>query len=284
MLKQRLITALIALPLLLLLLSYGPHWAIILIFTIIVGFSTYEAAAMLLPRLDEIFGNLTVGEADSPAKTTNTGIYLCTVLGVVLYVFSAFSEGTATRASMVLGMLAAILIGAFSSKNIELAMSRVFGYLLCICYASLPWLIVWELQLIGSGSRYVILLLAIVWCGDTGAYFGGRFFGNTKLAPHMSPKKTREGAVAGLLGSVLGGFLINAFWGFSLASHEVVLYCSVAGGTAGQLGDLVESTLKRFSGVKDSGGIFPGHGGILDRVDGLVFAAPVVWAILYAAI
>jgi len=148
----------------------------------------------------------------------------------------------------------------------------------------LPWLIIWELQLIGSGSRYVILLLAIVWGGDTGAYFGGRFFGRVKLAPHMSPKKTREGAVAGLFGSVLGGFLINAFWGFSLASHEVVLYCSLAGGVAGQLGDLVESTLKRFSGVKDSGGIFPGHGGILDRVDGLVFAAPVVWAILYAAI
>jgi phosphatidate cytidylyltransferase len=133
--------------------------------------------------------------------------------------------------------------------------------------------------------------MAITWMGDTGGYFGGRLFGGKlfggrKLAPTISPKKTREGAVFGLLMSILGGFTLNAVYrdiaGVGpIASPGVLLVAGLFGGIFEQLGDLLESLFKRFAGVKDSGSIIPGHGGLLDRVDGILFAAPVIWAVIY---
>jgi phosphatidate cytidylyltransferase len=99
-----------------------------------------------------------------------------------------------------------------------------------------------------------------------------------------SPKKTWEGAVGGILGGILGGWVINGvyslFWG-ELGSWTFIAVISVITGIAGILGDLTESALKRFGGVKDSGSIFPGHGGLLDRTDSIIFAAPVLWFLLY---
>jgi phosphatidate cytidylyltransferase len=149
----------------------------------------------------------------------------------------------------------------------------------------MPWLVIWQLYEMGEHARYLFLVMAVTWLGDTGGYFGGRFgggkiFGNRKLYPLLSPKKTWEGAISGLLLSVIGAVLANLFFLNSLGSMTLMVQIGVAGGIAGQLGDLVESGLKRFSGVKDSGTVFPGHGGFLDRVDGILFAAPMIWAIL----
>ena len=136
----------------------------------------------------------------------------------------------------------------------------------------------------GPHARYILLLLVVVWAGDTGGYFGGRSFGGKfftrKLAPHISPKKTWEGAIAGLSASVVGAVAISLAFG-GLGPLPVIVLCGAAGGFFGQLGDLVESSMKRFAGVKDSGTILPGHGGFLDRVDGVLFAAPAVWTVLY---
>ena len=98
----------------------------------------------------------------------------------------------------------------------------------------------------------------------------------------MSPKKTWEGAIAGLLASLVGGSLANVFYGLTLGDPWTIAAASLFGGAFGQMGDLIESTFKRFAKVKDSGVIFPGHGGFLDRVDGVLFAAPVIWFILYS--
>ena len=174
-----------------------------------------------------------------------------------------------------------LLIATFFSPSNDAAIGRMAGYLICIVVGVFPWLIIWDLSQMGEGCRYVILLLAIVWGGDTGAYFGGRFFGRRKLAPRMSPNKTWEGAIAGSIASQLGGFAVNWWYDSSLGPLFMICLCALFGSVFGQMGDLAESTLKRFSGFKDSGGIFPGHGGILDRADGLLFAAPVVWLILY---
>jgi len=167
------------------------------------------------------------------------------------------------------------------ARNNEVAFGRIVGLLLSVVYGTLPWLAIWEIYLLGLKSGYIILLMCIVWGGDTGAYFGGRQFGRVKLAPRMSPKKTVEGALCGILGSVVLGCLANLIWGLSLGTWSTILLTSLVGGVFGQAGDLVESTFKRFAQVKDSGNIFPGHGGFLDRVDGLLFAAPVIWFILY---
>jgi len=125
-------------------------------------------------------------------------------------------------------------------------------------------------------GAWVLMTMVLSWGSDTAAYFVGRKFGKTKLAPRISPKKTIEGAAGGLTASVLGAVIMSFF----LPGIGVVdgIALGVLGGAAGQAGDLLMSVLKRSSGVKDSGGILPGHGGILDRVDALVVTAPATWA------
>lgn len=125
-------------------------------------------------------------------------------------------------------------------------------------------------------GAWVLLTMVLAWGSDTSAYFVGRKFGKTKLAPRISPKKTLEGSAAGLTAAVVGAVIMSFF----LQGLEPIdaIALGILGGAAGQAGDLLISVLKRSSGVKDSGGILPGHGGILDRVDALAFTAPATWA------
>jgi phosphatidate cytidylyltransferase len=125
-----------------------------------------------------------------------------------------------------------------------------------------------------EGPRVLLFALVITWIGDTVAYFVGRALGKHPLAPHLSPKKTWEGSVASFAGSLLVGVLF-ARWLSAPVPH--LLAMAAAGNLAGQAGDLLESAYKRSAGVKDSGGLLPGHGGLLDRIDALILAIPVVW-------
>lgn len=132
-------------------------------------------------------------------------------------------------------------------------------------------------RLHGAGTQGPALLLfamVIVWVSDTAAYFVGRSIGKHALAPHLSPKKTWEGTVAGFLGSLAVGFAF-AYWLNVPLAH--LLGMAAVGNVAGQVGDLLESAYKRSAGVKDSGSLLPGHGGVLDRIDALILAIPVVW-------
>jgi phosphatidate cytidylyltransferase len=132
----------------------------------------------------------------------------------------------------------------------------------------------------GTGGGWVLLTLMTAWFGDTGAYFAGRFLGKTKLYPAISPGKTRAGALGGLGGSFLASVLAN-LWFFPELGWVHGAIVTIAGGALGQCGDLVESMLKRAFGVKDSGKILPGHGGILDRVDAVLFIAPFIYAYVF---
>lgn len=131
-----------------------------------------------------------------------------------------------------------------------------------------------------DGLGLVFLLLAVTWLGDTGAYFAGRFAGRTPLFPRVSPKKTVEGVVGGAALSLVGALVVQAIAGTRLSWVEVVVLAVVLD-LAGVVGDLAESMLKRAWGVKDSGWIMPGHGGILDRVDSLLFSGPLLWTWLF---
>jgi phosphatidate cytidylyltransferase len=124
-------------------------------------------------------------------------------------------------------------------------------------------------------GAWVLLTMVLAWGSDTTAYFVGRKYGTTKLAPRISPKKTLEGSAGGLAASVVGAVIMSFFLPGLPALDAVAL--GLIAGAAGQAGDLMVSVLKRSSGVKDSGGILPGHGGILDRVDALAFTAPATW-------
>jgi phosphatidate cytidylyltransferase len=126
------------------------------------------------------------------------------------------------------------------------------------------------------GARWVLLTLCIAWFADTGAYFTGRAFGKAKLYPAVSPGKTRAGLYGALVSAAFAGVLASTTYLPSLPLVSGIVLGLVAG-LLGQLGDLVESLLKRSVGVKDSGKLIPGHGGILDRVDALLFVSPVVY-------
>ncbi|HKQ98061.1 MAG TPA: phosphatidate cytidylyltransferase [Candidatus Polarisedimenticolia bacterium] len=127
-----------------------------------------------------------------------------------------------------------------------------------------------------NGSDLVFLLFFIVWAGDTAAYVVGRFLGRRPLAPKVSPKKTVEGAIGGIAGSLLAAVVARAWFMHRLRPADVLILGLVLG-LVGMVGDLVESMLKRGAGVKDSARLVPGHGGLLDRVDSLLYAAPVLY-------
>ena len=127
-----------------------------------------------------------------------------------------------------------------------------------------------------DGMTWVFLLLAIIFAGDISAYYVGSNLGRHKLNPAISPGKTIEGAVGGLAGNLLVGSIGKFFFLPVLSWGPAVLFF-IAVGLAGQVGDLFESEFKRSSKIKDSGGILPGHGGFLDRIDALLFASPVAY-------
>jgi phosphatidate cytidylyltransferase len=126
----------------------------------------------------------------------------------------------------------------------------------------------------GVGRELLLFTLALVWAGDTAAYFVGRAIGHRKMSPQLSPGKTWEGALANLLGAWVVGGVFGTFLGIG-SKHLLIM--AVLASVAGQIGDAFESGFKRSAGVKDSGTLLPGHGGMLDRIDALILAAPAVW-------
>ncbi len=140
-------------------------------------------------------------------------------------------------------------------------------------------------RLHGTGDQGPLLLLfamVIIWVGDTAAYFVGRSIGKYKLAPHLSPNKTWEGTAASIVGSLIVAVVFARFMTVPLPH---MLGMAAVGNVAGQVGDLLESAYKRSAGIKDSGSLLPGHGGVLDRIDALILAIPDVWyywALIYS--
>jgi phosphatidate cytidylyltransferase len=138
------------------------------------------------------------------------------------------------------------------------------------------WAALAELHALGTnGPKLVLMLLVMVWLADSGAYFAGRQWGRTKLAPVISPGKTWEGVYGGLLASLLFAAIAGGLYSQSIKWTLTFMAVSLVTVLFSVAGDLLESLMKRQSGIKDSGSIIPGHGGIFDRIDSLVAAAPV---------
>lgn len=145
-----------------------------------------------------------------------------------------------------------------------------------LVFIVLPFSAVIRLQGVDAvGPRLLLFTVVLVWVGDTAAYFVGRGIGRWKMAPHISPNKTWEGAAANFLGALLVAAVFG-YWAMGIPPAHMLAMAAV-GSMAGQIGDLFESSWKRSAGVKDSGTILPGHGGMLDRIDALILAAPAVW-------
>ena len=241
------------------------------------------------------------------AKPMPLPTYLLTALFfVALGVLSDSPLLSTGKFLIILGFTAAIAPFVFLTRTMRgedlrsgypAAAASVFAF----TYIALPMGMLVQLRQLSEGAFYVLYLLLVVWAGDIFAYFVGKSMGRHLMAPRISPKKTWEGAAASLVASVAVGWLLfhyalplssallragliarrDGIFGLEQPAMGPIILLTVVLNIAAQLGDLVESLIKRGAGVKDSGAILPGHGGMLDRIDALLFAAPVLW--YYAA-
>jgi phosphatidate cytidylyltransferase len=257
---KRWLTGVIAVPVLIYLVGFGPRW-------LLYGFLAAAAIGGLLEFL-----RMTAPGMPAVLRTLN-------VLPPALLFWTA-ARGTFFLMPAVFSLSAALpllyhVLSASGDRShaVEHAARSLFGFV----YVCLPLAMVVFIDRYPAGNVWIFYVLAVVFASDTGAFYFGRFFGKRKLHPAVSPGKTWEGAVGGLLCSLIP---VYAFQAFVHADKVAVLVLALVLSIVGQVGDLAESLLKRACGVKDSGGILPGHGGILDRIDGLIFAIPVLYGYL----
>jgi phosphatidate cytidylyltransferase len=273
---KRVLTALILIPLVLLLVFLGPRWLV-----------TLAVAAVAMLAAWEYLG---LAEKDLAEKTRARPPRMA-VLAAILALFAgnfAWPDQTAA----IIGLLSlALLVYCCFFRPVEQVMASASASVFCLLYIgfTLIALAVLRGDQDSNGPSLVTFLLCVVWAGDIAALYVGRAWGRRKLAPALSPNKTWEGALGSVAGSLLvtGGLLGLAhlltarFDSARLSYSEEVWYywlgLAVAVNVAAQVGDLAESALKRSAGVKDSGALLPGHGGVLDRIDALLLAAPVLW-------
>ncbi len=200
---------------------------------------------------------------------------------IVLTVLTFALTSTALNAGVLVFALSVVLLCIFSLLALHKKgdLQRIADFqakaVLGLVYLGLMPAFVFRLLDLMQGLSWFVFLLAVVFAGDTMAYVFGVLIGKHKVMPSVSPKKTWQGSVGGIVGSVIAGFIC---WNYFLSNYQVsfILGLSAVSGFVGQFGDFFESLLKRIADVKDSGKIMPGHGGVLDRIDGVLFAGPVV--------
>lgn len=263
-LAARLLTAAVAAPILLSLIFLGPSW----------GWALFVSVACLIGSL-ELYGMTHPGDRVSQV--------VCTLLtlGVMAVLWFFGADARALLAMIFLLPVVAILLALFRLGEINTAALRMMAVIFGPIWlgGGLGAGILLHRDGGKDGPGFVLLALMLSWLSDTGAYFAGRFLGKHKLYEAVSPKKTVEGAFGGLAGAAAGALLAHFFYLKTLPVTHALGLAIVAGGI-GQAGDLGESLLKRSFGVKDSGGIIPGHGGLLDRVDALLFTAAISYLYL----
>jgi len=195
----------------------------------------------------------------------------------IVLLIAAYVAGPASILCLIaLNLIWAGVLSVFIYKNNPAVVEIIQKQVMATVYIplSLSFLVVIRHE--PGGMIWIFLLLAIIFAGDICAFYVGSYLGRHKLSPAISPGKTIEGAVGGLAANLLAGAIGKYFFFPDLAWVPALLFFAVAG-IAGQAGDLFESEMKRSSQIKDSGGLLPGHGGFLDRIDALLFAAPVAY-------
>lgn len=265
---KRVLTALVLAPLVLAIVFFGPKWLLTVAVALVAMLAAWEFLALTEhrgakpPRMAVMvaIGCLFLGNFQWPEETGS----LFGLLSIGLLVYCTFRS------------------------PVERALADATSCIFALFYLGLTLVALPMLREASNGPSLLAFLFLTVWVGDSAAMYVGRAFGRRKLAPALSPNKTWEGTIGSLLGSMaaagilLGVAQLVAHWGsakFSFGDEAWWYWLILAAvvNAAAQVGDLAESALKRSAGVKDSGSILPGHGGMLDRIDALLLAAPVLW-------
>jgi len=293
-LLKRIATAVVLIPIVLVLILRAPVWILAIV-----------AGAVALLTIHE-FLKLTESYGVKPLRALT---YIFVVIFFALLAFNVGSEKPLLSTAVFvycLGFAAAIapfifLTRAMRNEDLSTGYPAAAAAVFAFTYIALPMGMLVQLRQQWAGAFYLLYLLLVVWAGDIFAYFVGKTIGRHLMSPRISPKKTWEGAAASVLASVAVGWLLfnyslpissallraglidrrDGLFGLERPAMGPVIILTIVLNIAAQLGDLVESLIKRGANVKDSGGILPGHGGMLDRIDALLFAAPVLW--YYAA-
>ncbi|HMD15141.1 MAG TPA: phosphatidate cytidylyltransferase [Terriglobales bacterium] len=288
---KRIATAVVLIPLVLLLVLKAPLYLLSIV-----------AGAVALLAIAEFLKLATHYAVQSLAPATYAFVALFFVFVIVA---SASRTPLVETAAILYGIAPAAAFAPFVFLTV--AMRRIglaSGYpaaaasTFAFAYIAIPMALLVAIRQQPAGAIWTIYTLLAVWAGDISAYFVGKSLGRHRMSPEISPKKTWEGAVASILASVIVGTLWmqhapaissallriglidrrNGMFGLERPHLWPIILLSAVVNIAAQLGDLVESLIKRGAGVKDSGTILPGHGGMLDRIDAMLFAVPVVWA------
>lgn len=199
------------------------------------------------------------------------------VIALGLLLFTGLYRHPDQSLAVIAGTVVLVLgYGVARYRVMETIGGRLSTWLAAIFYCGLLFSTLVILKKHDEDGGWVLLAMAISWFGDTGAYFTGKAIGGPKIYPAISPNKTWSGSVGGLVAAVLAALLAKLVWLDELTWLDVFLV-GIPAGAIGQVGDFAESLFKRSFGVKDSGNLLPGHGGMLDRVDALLFTAPYVY-------
>jgi phosphatidate cytidylyltransferase len=282
---KRVATAVVLIPLVLLAVFRAPSWAFAILAGLIALWTAREYLNLLSHYGVQPFSWLTL-------------LLIATSFLVPLGLEGSLGQADWLAIPVVAATLAVygapflFLIAGFRRENLAGTLPAAALSLFALPYIALPLLSVVLIRLLPAGAFFLAVLLILVWGGDIAAYYVGRTFGRHLMAPRISPKKTWEGAAASVIAAIVLAMAVAqsapriSQWlnqaaldlgprGLQAPPLWVPLLFAVAINVAAQLGDLAESVLKRGAGVKDSGTSLPGHGGVLDRIDALLFAAPV---------
>ena len=255
---KRWATGVIAVPILFLTIAYGAEtiFTLLIIIAALVGVTEYNRMVFGTGLWREKVETLAVALLILIAAAARDRVLLVAVLSFAVMVI--------------------LMLNLLRIREEGLDMSRVGKVILGVMYVPLLMSHFILIRQESEGIRWIFFILVLAFSGDIAAYYVGRGMGRRKLLPEVSPGKTVEGTIGLFAGSIIGCILFRQlFFPILSVSHTVIL--GLVGSVAGQLGDLCESALKRTAGVKDSGTLLPGHGGILDRLDCLMFITPFVY-------
>lgn len=274
--KQRILVAVIGVPVLLGVLCFAPDWATAVLTAVLCVIGCHEFMGAAAPEKAQHWW----GFAAVLAVFTVCQVY-----------FSAPQYQDSVMAVLMPWLLAALLVVLFIAAVQAYGGSDALSFP-DMCAVAVSGLVIplalgclVRLRMLEYGAGLVLIPLVAAFMSDTMALFGGMLLGKTKLAPQVSPKKTREGALSGLVGGMVGMVLFRIFFFLCTEVQLHIGWCVLlgfVGALLGQLGDLSFSCVKRQCGIKDYGRLLPGHGGVLDRFDSVIFAAPVIWMMVTA--